>query len=153
MFKWSRVSVTRMSSLSNENGFTRPARIPYKVLYALLFTLIVVIIVLLLPSELTRRSPQALFESNTVLVKELDYALFEFNSTYPLTTPTSKLCCEPLRHSIIPPPPSVLHSPPSSTTMVVSPFCAICGGGHSHPLDWDDLLGLYHLTIISKSLP
>ena len=90
MFKWSRVSVTRMSSLSSENGFLRPARIPYKVLYSLLFTLIVVIIVLLLPSELTRRSrPPTLLDSSMVLVKE-EYSLFEFNQTYPLTAPTSK---------------------------------------------------------------
>ena len=92
MFKWSRVSVTRMSSLSSENGFLRPARIPYKVLYSLLFTLIVVIIVLLLPSELTRRNrpPTLLDHHSMVLVKE-EYSLFEFNQTYPLTTPTSKL--------------------------------------------------------------
>ncbi len=91
MFKWSRVSVTRMSSLSNENGFLRPTRIPYKVLYSLLFTLIVVIIVLLLPSGLTTRgrSP-TLVDSSMVLVKE-EYSLFEFNQTYPLSTPTSKL--------------------------------------------------------------
>ena len=89
MFKWSRVSVTRMTPHSNENGFLRPTRIPYKVLYALLFTLILVIIVLLLPSGLTRRKPQALLESSSVLIKE-DYALFEYNSTYPLTPPTSK---------------------------------------------------------------
>lgn len=91
MHKWSRATVTRMSSMSSENGFLRPARVPYKVLYALLFTLIVVIIVLLLPSELTRSSgTRPLLESNMVLVKE-EYSLFEFNSTYPLTAPSSKL--------------------------------------------------------------
>ena len=90
MFKWSRVSVTRMSSLSSDNGFLRPARIPYKVLYSLLFTLIVVIIVLLLPSGLTRRNPPTLLDNNMVLIKE-EYSLFELNQTYPLTVPTGNL--------------------------------------------------------------
>lgn len=90
MFKWSRASVTRMSAMSSENGFLRPTRIPYKVLYSLLFTLIVVIIVLLLPSGLSSRTSPSLLDSNMILIKE-EYSLFEYNSTYPLTTPTSKL--------------------------------------------------------------
>lgn len=91
MFKWSRVSVTRMSSLSNENGFLRPARVPYKVLYALLFTLIVVIIVLLLPSELARRGAQTVLDHGSTVIMKEEYSLFEYNQTYPLTTPASKL--------------------------------------------------------------
>ena len=76
--------------MSTENGFLRPTRIPYKVLYSLLFTLIVVIIVLLLPSGFSSRAMPALLESdNMVLIKE-EYSLFEYNSTYPLTAPSSE---------------------------------------------------------------
>lgn len=90
MFKWSRVnlgSMTRMSSMSSDNGFLRPTRIPYKVLYSLLFTLLLVIIVLLLPSGFTSRASPALLESGVIFE---EYSLFEYNSTYPLTAPTSE---------------------------------------------------------------
>lgn len=92
MFKWSRVnlgSMTRMSSMSGDNGFLRPTRIPYKVLYSLLFTLILVIIVLLLPSGFTSHVSPALLDSGVILIKE-QYSFFEYNSTYPLTAPTSE---------------------------------------------------------------
>lgn len=77
--------------MPNEKGFLRPTRVPYKVLYSLLFTLILVIIVLLLPSGLssTGKNSRALLDNKSALVKG-DYSLFEFNRTYPLTSPTSK---------------------------------------------------------------
>jgi hypothetical protein len=93
MFKWSRASLgsaTKMNQKSSENGFLRPTRIPYKVLYALLFTLIVVIIVLLCPSGFFSPASPVLLEDGMILIKE-DYSQFGYNTTYPLTTPSSEL--------------------------------------------------------------
>ncbi len=82
-----------MSSMPNDNGFLRPARVPYKVLYSLLFTLIVVIIVLLLPANVSKRKGPELLESgrtaNMILIEE-ESSLYGYNTTYPLTEPISK---------------------------------------------------------------
>ena len=81
MFKWSRVA--RMNG-AGENGFMRPTRVPYKVLYALLFTTVVVLIALLLPSDFRRRP---VGDPNLLIVEE-EFALYSYNRTYPLTSPT-----------------------------------------------------------------
>ena len=98
MFKWSRATVTRMNgSATPDSSFLRPTKVPYKVLYALLLTLIVVIIVLLLPnSQRTDLVAVSAVErtdresSGTLTMIRDDCATFTFNTTYPLTPPTSK---------------------------------------------------------------
>ena len=81
MFKWSRVA--RMNG-ATENGFMRPTRVPYKVLYALLFTTVVVLIALLLPSDFRRRP---VGDPNLLIIEE-EFALYSYNRTYPLSPPT-----------------------------------------------------------------
>ena len=83
MFKWSRVA--RMNG-ATENGFIRPTRVPYKVLYALLFTTVVVLTALLLPSDFRRRP---MGDPNLLIIEE-EFALYSYNRTYPLTPPTRK---------------------------------------------------------------
>ena len=83
MFKWSRVA--RMNG-ATENGFIRPTRVPYKVLYALLFTVVVVLTALLLPSDFRRRP---MGDPNLLIIEE-EFALYSYNRTYPLTPPTRK---------------------------------------------------------------
>ena len=89
MYKWTRaVSMPRMN-VGQEDGFVRTARVPYKVLYALLFTLVIVIIALLLPSNIRSSHPAFGQTKDVFLIKE-DYAMYTYNSTYPLTAPVCK---------------------------------------------------------------
>jgi len=72
---------------ATENGFMRHTRVPYKVLYALLFTIVVVLIVLLLPSDIRGRP---VGDPNVMIIEE-EFALYSYNTTYPLTAPTREL--------------------------------------------------------------
>lgn len=82
MFRWSRATLGTVMNGGVENGFMRTTRVPYRVLYALLFTLIVVIMVVLMPSGLR----QVVRVEELVVVEE-DLSLYNYNNTYPLTTP------------------------------------------------------------------
>lgn len=62
-------------------------RIPQKAFVALLFTLVVVIIVLLLPSKGRSRD-----QASGILAYSGNQDGGDYNGTYPLTPPISKLC-------------------------------------------------------------
>lgn len=96
-------------NVGQEDGFVRTARVPYKVLYALLFTLVIVIIALLLPSNFKSSHPAFGQTKDVFLIKE-DYAVYTYNSTYPLTAPQCKydsalsiivlICCKLIFHAL-----------------------------------------------------
>ena len=101
-----------MSETGVENGFMRPTRLPYRVLYALLFACVLFITALLLPGRLRCCSQSA---APVLVPQEPGTGSFTYNATYPLTPPRSESQ----------PPCPVIPAVPHSSSPYVSPGMAV----------------------------